>query len=162
MKVMLKSIVVFILFLSVISCQNENEKVLVNDINNQWKKKDVQTFDFDVKDGQNQKNLMLVVRNNNDYPYSNLRLIASVEHHKKKISTDTLNFVLAKPNGEWIGTGFGDTKETIFQYKLNYKFPQNGKYSIKVVQAMRRNTLPGIEDIGIKIQNLKPSFINGK
>ena len=39
---------------------------------------------------------------------------------------------------------------------LNYKFPQNGNYSVKVVQAMRRNVLPGIEDIGIKIQNLKP------
>lgn len=156
MKVMLRSIVVFILFLSVISCQNENEKVLVNDINNQWKKNDVQTFDFDIKDAQNQKNLMIVVRNNNDYLYSNLRLIASLENNKKKISTDTLNFVLAKPNGEWIGTGFGDTKEIVFQYKLNYKFPQNGKYSFKVIQAMRKNVLPGIEDIGIKIQNLKP------
>jgi len=153
---MLRSIVVFILFLSVISCQNENEKVLVNDVNNQWKKNDVQTFDFDIKDAQNQKNLMIVVRNNNDYLYSNLRLIASLENNKKKISTDTLNFVLAKPNGEWIGTGFGDTKEIVFQYKLNYKFPQNGKYSFKVIQAMRKNVLPGIEDIGIKIQNLKP------
>jgi len=156
MKVMLRSIVVFILFLSLVSCQNENEKVLVNDINNQWKKNDIQTFDFDINDVENQKNLMFVVRNNNDYPYSNLRLITSIEHNKKKISTDTLNFVLAKPNGEWIGTGFGDAKEIIFQYKLNYKFPQNGKYSVKVVHAMRKNVLPGIEDIGIKIQNLKP------
>jgi gliding motility-associated lipoprotein GldH len=156
MKVMLRSIVVFILFLSLSSCQNGNDKVLVNDINNQWKKNDIQTFDFDVKDAGSEKNLIFVVRNNNDYPYSNLRLIASIEHNKKKISTDTLNFVLAKPNGEWIGTGFGDTKEILFQYKLNYKFPQNGNYSVKVVQAMRRNILPGIEDIGIKIQNLKP------
>jgi len=156
MKVMLRLIVVFVLFLSVISCQNGNEKVLMNEVGSQWKKNNVQTFDFDVKDAHNQKNLMLVVRNNNDYPYSNLRLIASIENNKKNISTDTLNFVLAKPNGEWIGTGFGDTKEIIFQYKLNYKFPQNGNYSVKIVQAMRRNTLPGIEDIGIKIQNLKP------
>ncbi|WP_034963939.1 gliding motility lipoprotein GldH [Chryseobacterium sp. FH1] len=153
---MLRSIVVFILFLSVSSCQNENETILVNNVNNQWKKKTAQTFDFDVKDAHNQKNLMLLVRNNNDYPYSNLRLIASIEQNKKNISTDTLNFVLAKPNGEWIGTGFGDTKEITFQYKLNYKFPKNGKYSVKVVQAMRKDVLPGIEDLGIKIQNLKP------
>ncbi len=156
MKVMLRLIVVFILFLSVSSCQNENETILVNNVNNQWKKKTAQTFDFDVKDAQNQKNLMLLVRNNNDYPYSNLRLIASIEQNKKNISTDTLNFVLAKPNGEWIGTGFGDAKEITFQYKLNYKFPKNGKYSVKVVQAMRKDVLPGIEDLGIKIQNLKP------
>lgn len=156
MKVMLRSIAVFILFLSLISCQNEDEKVVMNEVGNQWKKNKAQTFDFDVNDAQNQKNIMFVVRNNNDYPYSNLRLIASLEHNKKNVSKDTLNFVLAKPNGEWIGTGFGDTKEIVFQYKLNYKFPQNGKYSIKVVQAMRKDILPGIEDLGIKIQNLKP------
>ena len=153
---MLKSIVVFVLLLSLVSCQNADEKILVNAVDNQWKKNNAQTFSFDINDAQNLKNMMFVVRNNNNYPYSNLRLIASVEHNKKKISTDTLNYVLAKPNGEWIGTGFGDTKEIVFQYKLNYKFPENGKYSVKVVQAMRRNVLPGIEDIGIKIQNLKP------
>lgn len=156
MKVLFRIIAVFILFLSVSSCQNADEKVLVNDVDNQWKKNKFQSFDFDIDDAQNQKNLMFVVRNNNDYPYSNLRLIARIEHNKKNISTDTLNFVLAKPNGEWIGTGFGDTKEIVFQYKLNYKFPRNGKYSVRVVHAMRRNVLPGIEDIGIKIQNLKP------
>lgn len=153
---MLKSIVVFVLLLSVVSCQNADEKVLVNAVDNQWKKNNAQTFSFDINDAQNLKIMMFVVRNNNNYPYSNLRLIASVEHNKKKISTDTLNYILAKPNGEWIGTGFGDTKEIVFQYKLNYKFPENGKYSVKVVQAMRKNVLPGIEDIGIKIQNLKP------
>ena len=154
--VMLRSIVVFILFLSLSSCQNGNDKILMKDVGEHWKKNDVQTLDFKIDDAQNQKNMMIVVRNNNDYPYSNLRLIASLEQNKKKISTDTLNFVLAKPNGEWIGTGFGDTKEITFQYKLNYKFPQNGNYSVKVVQAMRNNSLKGIEDIGIKIQNLKP------
>ncbi|MDP9957438.1 gliding motility-associated lipoprotein GldH [Epilithonimonas hungarica] len=153
---MLRIIVVFILFLSLSSCQNDNEKVVVKDVGNSWKKNDSKSLDFDIKDSQGPKNLVFVIRNNNDYPYSNLRLIAKIEEGKKIISTDTLNYVLAKPNGEWIGTGFGDTKENLFQYKLNYKFPQNGNYSVKVVQAMRRNVLPGIEDIGIKIQNSKP------
>jgi gliding motility-associated lipoprotein GldH len=67
-----------------------------------------------------------------------------------------LNYVLAKPNGEWLGTGFGDTKETLFQYKLNYKFPEKGKYEIGLTQAMRNDNLPGIEDIGVKIETAKP------
>jgi gliding motility-associated lipoprotein GldH len=153
---MLRIIVAFILFCSLYSCQNDNEKVVVKDVGNSWKKNDFKSLDFDIKDAQDIKNLVFVIRNNNDYPYSNLRLIATIEQDKKIISTDTLNYVLAKPNGEWLGTGFGDTKETLFQYKLNYKFPKNGNYSVKVVQAMRKNVLPGIEDIGIKIQNLKP------
>lgn len=156
MKGMPRSLFAFVLLISLISCQNGDDKVLMNDVGNQWDKKKVQQFDFKLDDSQNQKNIIFVVRNNNDYPYSNLRLIATVEHNKKAIATDTLNYVLAKPNGEWLGTGFGDTKETLFQYKLNYKFPQNGNYSVKVVQAMRKNILPGIEDLGVKIQNLKP------
>lgn len=156
MKVMLRIIVAFVLFFSLSSCQNDNEKVVMKDVDNSWKKNDLKNLDFNIKDSQDAKNLVLVIRNNNDYPYSNLRLIAKIEQDKKVISTDTLNYILAKPNGEWIGTGFGDTKENLFQYKLNYKFPQNGNYSVKVVQAMRRNILPGIEDIGIKIQNSKP------
>lgn len=156
MKVMLRIFANLILLLSLFSCQNSDDKILTKDIDSKWNKKDVQKFDFDVTDAQNQKNIIFIVRNNNDYPYSNLRLIASIEHNKKTISTDTLNYVLAKPNGEWIGSGFGDTKEILFQYKLNYKFPQNGNYSVKVVQAMRQNILPGIEDLGVKIQNIKP------
>lgn len=156
MKVMLRIIVAFVLFFSLSSCQNDNEEVVVKDVGNSWKKNDFKSLDFDIKDSQDSKNLVFVIRNNNAYPYSNLRLIAKIEHGKKTVSTDTLNYILAKPNGEWIGTGFGDTKENLFQYKLNYKFPQNGNYSVKVVQAMRRNILPGIEDIGIKIQNSKP------
>ena len=156
MKVMLRITVVLMFLLSLASCTNANETTLVNDIDSKWDKKKIQSFDFNINDFQNQKNLIFIIRNNNDYPYSNIRVIASIEHNKKVISKDTLNYVLAKPNGEWLGTGFGETKETLFQYKLNYRFPQNGKYSVKVTQAMRRNILPGIEDLGIKIQNVKP------
>jgi gliding motility-associated lipoprotein GldH len=66
-----------------------------------------------------------------------------------------LNYVLAKPNGEWLGTGFGDTKETFFN--INWiKFPGKGKYEIGLAQAMRNDNLPGIEDIGVKIETAKP------
>ena len=156
MKVMLRITVVLMFLLSLASCTNANENTFVNDVDSKWDKKKIQDFDFNINDFQNQKNLIFIIRNNNDYPYSNIRVIASIEHNKKVISKDTLNYVLAKPNGEWLGTGFGETKEELFQYKLNYRFPQNGKYSVKVTQAMRRNILPGIEDLGIKIQNVKP------
>lgn len=138
------------------SCQNKNDNILMNSINSKWNKNDTQVFDFDINDAQNQKNIIFIVRNNNDYPYSNLRLIAKIEHNNKTLATDTLNYILAKPNGEWLGTGFGDTKEAMFQYKIGYRFPQNGKYSVKIIQAMRKNLLPGIEDLGINIQNIKP------
>ncbi|QOW11074.1 gliding motility lipoprotein GldH [Kaistella flava (ex Peng et al. 2021)] len=146
----------FVLFF-LASCNNDSEEVLMNNLNGKWNKKTEQKFDFKVTDAQNPKNIIFVVRNNNDYPYSNIRLIVNfLDGQTKKKSTDTLNYILAEPNGAWIGKGFGDTKEILFQYKLDYKFPANGDYSIGIIQAMRNDNLPGIEDIGVKIETAKP------
>ncbi|KIA90169.1 gliding motility protein GldH [Kaistella jeonii] len=148
---------VFFVLLFLMSCNNSSEKVDMKNLNGKWDKKVEQKFNFKVNDAQNPKNIIFVVRNNNDYPYSNIRFIVNFSDAKTKLkSVDTLNYVLAKPNGEWIGKGFGDTKETLFQYKLNYKFPQNGNYSIGIIQAMRADQLKGIEDIGLKIETAKP------
>jgi gliding motility-associated lipoprotein GldH len=145
----------FILFFS---CNSSSEgEVVMNSVNNKWNKKSEQKFNLEVSDPQNPKNIIFVVRNNNEYPYSNIRFIVNLtDLQTKKKQTDTLNYVLAKPNGEWLGTGFGDTKETLFQYKLNYRFPAKGKYKIGLMQAMRNDNLPGIEDIGVKIETAKP------
>lgn len=145
------------LFIILVSCKNTSEDIKTVSLNGVWSHKLEQRFDFDIKDAENPKNIIFVVRNNNDYPYSNIRFIVNFTNLKsKKKETDTLNYIMAKPNGEWIGSGFGGTKEILFQYKMNYRFPNNGTYRFGVIQAMRNNDLPGIEDIGIKIENSKP------
>ena len=139
------------------SCENASQKVEMKNLKGTWNKKAEQKFDFKINDAQNSKNIIFVVRNNNDYPYSNIRFIVNfTEARTKNKKVDTLNYVLAQPNGEWVGKGFGDTKETLFHYKLNYKFPANGDYSIGVIQAMRADNLIGIEDLGLKIETVKP------
>ena len=154
---MLRITVVLMFLLSLASCTNANETTLVNDIDSKWDKKKIQSFDFNINDFQNQKNLIFIIRNNNDYPYSNIRIISSLNNFKeKKTKPDTLNYILAKPNGEWIGSGFGETKETLFQYRLNYRFPKNGKYTVTVQQAMRKDKLLGIDDFGLKIEQAQP------
>lgn len=141
----------------IISCSNANEKVYMTAVEKTWDKKVDQKIDISITDYQNPKNIIFVIRNNNEYPYSNLRLISTLEdEQQKRLIEDTLNYVLAKPNGEWLGSGFGDTKEILYQYKMNYKFPKDGKYTISVLQAMRKDKLIGIEDIGVKIENVKP------
>ncbi|WP_294208875.1 gliding motility lipoprotein GldH [uncultured Chryseobacterium sp.] len=139
------------------SCHSPEGDVKMNSVDNKWNKKSEQKFNLEIADPQNPKNIIFVVRNNNDYPYSNIRFIVNFTNlQNKKKETDTLNYVLAKPNGEWLGTGFGDTKETLFQYRLNYRFPSKGKYKIGLIQAMRNDVLPGIEDVGVKIETAKP------
>ncbi|MCY0975958.1 gliding motility lipoprotein GldH [Chryseobacterium wangxinyae] len=147
--------VLMLMFL--IGCGTSNEDVTMNPINNKWNKKTAQKFKLEITDPENLKNIIFVVRNNNEYPYSNIRFIVNFKNPKSKIAVvDTLNYILAKPNGEWLGTGFGETKETLFQYRTNYKFPEKGIYEINIQQAMRNDNLPGIEDLGIKVETAKP------
>ncbi len=143
--------------LSLVACNPAGEEVYMNSLDNAWAKNKNQIFEFEIKDAQTPKNIIFVVRNNNDYPYSNIRVISSLSKvGQKGVKPDTLNYTLAQPNGAWIGSGFGETKETLFQYKLNHKFPSEGKYKVEVRHAMRKDVLPGIEDFGIKIEQAKP------
>lgn len=154
---MIKYFQIFFVSIMLISCSYNNEVVSMNEVNGTWDKKKELLFTMNIEDTSTPKNIIFVVRNNNDYPYSNIRFIVNFTEVKtKNKKVDTLNYVLAQPNGEWIGKGFGDTKETLFQYKLNYKFPANGDYSIGVIQAMRADNLIGIEDLGLKIETVKP------
>lgn len=140
-----------------ISCNSSADPVEMKSLNGIWPKNAEQKFSFKVTDAQNPKNIIFVVRNNNDYPYSNIRFIVDLGEAKKALKRrDTLNYVLAEPNGTWLGKGFGDTKEILFQYKINYKFPKNGHYELGIVHAMRTDSLKGIEDIGVKIETPKP------
>ncbi|WP_124640327.1 MULTISPECIES: gliding motility lipoprotein GldH [Amniculibacterium] len=153
---MLKKAFILTLFGLLTGCQSASEQVIVHAVDGTWDVKKTQNFDFEINDSQNPKNIIFVVRNNNDYPYSNIRFIVDLSDEKgKNKKIDTVNYVLAQPNGEWLGSGFGDTKEILFQYKLNYAFPKNGKYKMGIKQAMRMDKLPGIEDIGIKIEPAK-------
>ena len=146
------------LMLVVFSCSSPDEVVAMTSLEKStWQKNKIQELSFDVKQHQTPKNIIFVIRNNDSYPYSNLRLIGTIfDDTNKVLSKDTLNYVLAKPNGQWLGSGFGDTKEIMFQYKTDFKFPKDGKYSIGAIQAMRNDQLAGIEDVGVKIVNVKP------
>lgn len=146
----------FVVMIMFSSCGNSSDTLEMKSVNSAWSKKAEQNFSFQIADAQNAKNIIFVIRNNNEYPYSNIRFIVKLKDGKQVTETDTLNYILAQPDGTWLGKGFGDTKEIMFQYKLNYIFPKNGAYNIGITQAMRADTLKGIEDIGVKIETPKP------
>lgn len=143
--------------LMLMGCVSPDEQVKIDSVEGAWDAKFPAQFEFEVNDAQNPKNIIFVLRNNNDYPYSNIRLFTSISKKGSKVPLviDTLNYILAEPNGEWIGAGFGRTKEILLGYKAGFKFPSNGKYDVELKHAMRTNPLKGIEDIGVKIETLK-------
>ncbi|WP_300433623.1 gliding motility lipoprotein GldH [Christiangramia sp.] len=124
-----------------------------------WHKDSLVNFELKNIDSTQVYDLFINVRNNNEYQYSNLFLITEIKFPQGKVISDTLEYKMTKPDGEWLGTGFGDVKENKLWYKENVKFEESGTYKVSIQQAMRKNgevdgiqELEGITDVGFRIE----------
>ncbi len=119
---------------------------------NGWNKDSVVIFDVALSDTIKNHNLYVNIRNKGTYPYSNLWLFLSVGSPDGKMITDTVEFSLAEASGRWKGSGIGDLHDNQILYKSSVYFPHKGNYTFHIKQGMRDNMLPGIRDIGIRIE----------
>jgi len=129
---------------------------------NHWAINKPINFKFDVKDSLKAYNIFINIRNNNQYPYSNIYLVISTYFNNTISEIDTLEYKMADASGKWLGTGFGGIKENKLVFKLNYKFPRTGIYKFSIVHANRKNgnlngdkLLKGIADVGFSIEKYK-------
>jgi gliding motility-associated lipoprotein GldH len=127
-----------------------------------WNKDSIITFNLPKIDSVESYNLFINVRNNNNFAYSNLYLIAQIQFPQGKVITDTLEYQMAVPGGEWLGTGFGDVKESKLWYKEQVKFDEPGQYKVSVQHAMRKSgseqgikDLEGITEVGLRIESVQ-------
>jgi len=147
-----------------ISCDKKQFFSEYKELDGTWKKTDTLRFVFEQKDTLNLYHLFLNVRNNNDYPFSNMYLIIAMKEPGKKptIKVDTLEYLMANPDGTLMGEGFSDLKESKLWYLENYKFKRAGKYNVEIVQAVRETgkveglaDLKGITELGLRIEKTK-------
>lgn len=117
-----------------------------------WNMKQRLTFEFDVPDTTTAYNLYYNVRTNDDYPYSNLYVFQHIDFPNGKKGSDTIELLLVNPDGSWVGTGQGDLHDCQLLFRKNVRFPVSGKYRMEVEQAMRMEQLPGVKDVGIRIE----------
>ena len=127
---------------------------------NGWQKDSLISFKLNELDSTKVYDLFINIRNNSDYPYSNLFLITEIKFPEGKVVSDTLEYEMTKPNGEFLGEGYGDVKENKLWYKEKVKFEESGNYQVTIQQAMRKNgevegieELEGITDVGFRIEN---------
>ncbi len=123
-----------------------------------WNRDSIVTFTFSDLDTLQKHDIFINVRNDNDFPYNNLFLIAELDIPTGETLTDTLEYEMALPDGKWLGKGAGSIKENKLWYKENIVFPLSGVYTLRVSQAMRKNgqvdgisNLNGITDVGYEI-----------
>ena len=120
----------------------------------EWHQDTLLVFEINIPDPKKVYDLSFTVRNEGRYAYSNLWLFVAITPPSGKVTTDTLELTLAKPSGEWLGSGLGDLYDRKYPYKQTIFFPETGKYTISVRQGMRTQTgiLTGIHDFGILLE----------
>ncbi|TXK78618.1 gliding motility lipoprotein GldH [Mesonia sp. K4-1] len=148
-----------IFLVSVISCDSKQVYDEYKSIPNAWAKDSVVKFEIKNIDSLQTYNLFFNVRNNSDYKYNNLFLISKMQFPNGKQITDTLEYEMAYPNGDFMGTGAGEVKENKLWYKENVRFLEDGAYTVTLEQAMRENgevegikNLEGILEIGFRVE----------
>src|SRR5690606_18708147 len=146
---------VFTLF----SCGEKPVFTTYKSVGKSWHKDSIVSFDFEVQDTLQPYNLFLNLRANNDYPFSNIFIIASIESPSQQTKVDTLEYIMAAPGGKMLGNGFSDIKESKLWFKENYRFSENGKHIIRIGQALRKRSeveglekLEGVSDVGLSIE----------
>lgn len=102
--------------------------------------------------------LYLHLRNDNNYPYANIFLIARLKSDSLVLHTDTLEYTMADPSGKWLGTGFAEVKESKLYWRENIQLVDSVGYQIEIEQAQRAQgavegyeSLPGIVSVGYSL-----------
>jgi gliding motility-associated lipoprotein GldH len=151
------SILLVLMVVCFFSCDKKRAFDEYKSVGSAWNKDSIVTFDLPVLDSTKKYNLFVNLRANNNYKYKNLFLIVSLEMQNGFTKVDTLEYDMADVDGNLLGDGFSDIKESKLFYKEKVKF--RGKYKLQIKQAVRETgkvpgvkLLDGITDVGFRIE----------
>jgi len=119
-----------------------------------WAVGDEPAFEFVVADSAQAFNLYYNVRNSVDYPWDRIFVTWSLydstgsELAKKLVYNDLFD-PAGRPYGE---SGIGDLYDHQFLLASDYRFSHAGKYTIKLVQFSRQDTLHGVLAVGVRVE----------
>ena len=130
------------------ACGNDvyNKMKEIPDAN--WHLDDSYKFDVDIDEPTDFYDFYVLLRHNTVYLYSNAYFFITTTMPGDSISVDTVEFILATPEGQWIGNGNGFIKSHEIMISKQFMFPDTGLYTFEFNQAMRDTVLHGITDIG--------------
>ena len=120
-----------------------------------WDIDDKAVFDVNIDDTASSYLFGLEVRHLENYRYSNLFMFMTTEMPNGNVTRDTIECILAMPDGQWLGKHSGSMCDAKILLNDNLSFPTAGNYHFTIEQAMRDSTLKGITDIGLIIDKVK-------
>ena len=120
-----------------------------------WTWQDPLEFEAQISDTLSMHNIYLQVRHTTAYPLSNLYMFIHILSPTGQHLKDTVNMILAAPDGRWMGRGNGNMRELMLLFRKQSIFAVPGTDIFTLEQAMRKEELP-VTDVGIRIERSNP------
>lgn len=109
-------------------------------------------FDVTVNDTVGIYAFGMSLRHMENYRYSNLYVFMHTTFPNGNVTHDTIQCLLATPDGQWMGRGSGSMRDLRVTLNPKMRFPMTGTYHFEIEQAMREPVLKGITDIGLFVE----------
>lgn len=119
--------------------------------NHSWKQSDMIQFKVDVSDTVSKYDFFVNIRHTKSYAYSNLYVFFHTTAPDGRKQTDTIEFPMADPEGNYVGDVSGGLVMNRIIIKRDVRFPKSGNYVFVIEQAMRDKELAEITDVGLTL-----------
>ena len=144
----------FIAIISVIGCdKNRVYEKNIHIPDYRWKESNIVAFQVEIIDTQFLYDLFINVRHASHYPFQNLWVNIYTTFPSGKKMEKPLELILADKRGKWHGDGLGDIWDLQLLIQENAYFNEIGTYKFELGHNMRRPYLPGIMEIGFRVEN---------
>ncbi len=153
---MLRYVHILLMTMMLMSCGDKNvifdESVVID--NSSWNNQNLPYFDVNVEDTLSTYTFYFNIRHLENYRYSNFYMFLHTTFPNGNQTHDTIECILAYPDGRWIGKGTGSMRNNTILLNQNLRFPLKGEYHFEIEQAMREPTLEGITDVGVRFERI--------
>tara|TARA_E500000178_G_C16722951_1_gene618024 strand:- start:49 stop:531 length:483 start_codon:yes stop_codon:yes gene_type:complete len=156
----IKAIFLIASMLLLVGCTSQGELLFEELPKEGWQQDQWVEFSYTNRLPKKYASLDWILRHDDDYPFSNIHLIVAWRNPKGVENSDTLSYLLAKPDGRWLGKGLY-IKEHSLPFMEQFLLDEPGTYQFQVRPAVRATekliadkTLPAIHQVGIAINPL--------
>lgn len=156
MKRLIEILLISLITIAVSSCGNQNVIYDESEIipNAKWDYQERPYFDVNIEDILSSHAFYLNIRHLENYRYSNFYMFLHTTFPNGNVTHDTIECILAYPDGRWVGEGSGSMRTSKILLNNNLRFPLKGNYHFEIEQAMREPVLEGITDVGLRVESL--------
>ena len=145
-------IIPFAVGILLLSCKrNQVFDGVVSIPGNGWDLSDTIRFNVAISDTSANYDILLHIRNEKTFKYSNLWLFIETTGPNGQTMRDTLEIILADEEGNWLGKGIGSVNTLLIPYITQVHFKYRGIYAFAISQGMRDNLLEDILNVGLRI-----------